>query len=308
MFGLSDQQIIIIISNVGATIAFALSHIKIMKGWKIFFSFLFLLCIITSLIVNLHYLRKKEAKEAEFEIKINQIDTNVKASLTFNDYIQAADLNRKAGRIDEAIYDVERALEKEPKSAMALNLLGVLDIDKGDYDNAIETFEKLKKGKADSSIVIGKGEYIFHGNFGEAYLRKKMWKEAKEEFTQCLSLNDRDLSCYIKLATTLDELNDIQGEYDVCKKGTTVFPNSASLHACVGKACINMSRLDEAESSFLQAIRVDSTFGPPYMLLGVIYFHRKQSEKSARLVEKALNLDSSLVESVKILRTKKLLP
>ena len=305
---MSSQQLIIIFTSAGALIAFAVSHTKVAKVWKILLYFLFIACIVVSSIINWSYTERKEAKEVNFEKKIDQLDTHLKASLTLQDYIQSARSNRRMGRLKEAIDDVQMALEREPKSAAALNLLGVLYIDTSDYDRAIETFEKIKKGKVDSSISIGAAEYMFHRNFGEAYLGKKMWKEAKEEFTQCLSLNDRDLTCYIELSTTLDMLNDVPGQYDVCKKGIVFFPNSAPLHACVGKACINMSRLDEAESSFLQAIRVDSTFGPSYMLLGVIYFHRKQPEKSARLVEKALSLDPSLAEGVEILRTKKLLP
>jgi tetratricopeptide (TPR) repeat protein len=250
------------------------------------------------------YSTKKEIKEAEFETKIDQIDTHVKASLTFNDYIQAADLNRKAGRIDEAIYDVERALEKDPKSAMALNLLGVLYYDKGDYDKAIEPFQKIKKGFADSSIVIKSGAYLYHRNFAEAYIAKNMWKEAKEELLQCMSLNDKDNRCYLRLALALEGLKDWQGLYDLCKKGIILFPNSALLYNFLGKTCIFMFKLDEAEVAFLNAIQADSTFEQPYLNLALIYFLRNEPEKSERFMEHALRVNPASAKEVEDLRSK----
>jgi len=304
MFGLSDQQIIIIITSAVAIISFALSHIKIAKGWKILFSCLFLICIFSSLILNLLYLRKKEVKELALETKIDQIDTHLEASLTFSEYIQAARLNRRMGRIDEAIYDTERALEKNPNSETALNLLGVLYLDKEYYDKAIEAFEKIKKGLADSSIVIKAGEYMFHRNFGHAYLTKKMWKEAKEEFLKCLSLNESEMYCYIGLANTLEKLNDWKGLYDLCKKGIIFFPNSALLDNFLGKACIFMSRLDEAEVAFLDAIQADSTFEQPYLLLALIYFLRNEPEKSERFLKDALRVNPASAKEVEELRSK----
>jgi len=306
---MSTQQLIIIFSGVGAIIVFALSHTKIAKGWKILFSILFLACIVSSSILNWSYTEKKENKEVVFEKKFDQLDTHLKASMSFEDYIQAARLNRKEGRTVEAIYDVERALEKEPNSPIALNLLGVLCNTKGDYDRALEAYQRIKRGLADSIMVIRPEQNIdiYHRNFGKAYMSKNMWREAKAELLQSLSLNDSDLICYVDLAKTLNMLNEWEELYDVCKKGIIYFPNSAQLHSFLGLACICISRFDEAEAVLLRAIQVDSTFAEPYLSLGVVYFFRQQPEKSSKFVERSLRLDPSLAKDVEILRAKKYL-
>jgi len=305
---MSSQQLIIIFTGAGALIAFAVSQTKIAKVWKIFLSVLFIACIVIPSIINWYYTEKKETKEVTFEKQFEQLDTHLKASMTFEDYIQAARLNKKAGRAEEAILDAGRAIEMDSNSAIALNLLGVLYSEKGENDEAIKIYEKIKKGIAASTITINSGRHIYHTNFGKAYMKKNMWKEAQQEFQQCLALNDSAQECYLYLAKTLDKLNDWEELYNICKKGIIIFPNSAPLHNFLGIACFSMSRFNEAESSFLNAVQADSTFGQPYLDLGVVYFLKKQPEKSARLVEKALRLDPSLAKDVEILRTKKLLP
>ena len=306
---MSTQQLIIIFSGVGAIIVFALSHTKIAKGWKILFSILFLACIVSSSILNWSYTEKKENKEVVFEKKFDQLDTHLKASMTFEDYIQAARLNRKEGRTVEAIYDIERALEKKPNSPIALNLLGVLCNTKGDYDRALEAYQKIRKGLADSILVVSPelNKYVYHRNFAKAYMSKNMWKEAKEELLHSLSLNESDLTCYVDLAKTLNMLNEWEELYEVCKKGILLFPNSAQLHNFLGIACVTISRFDEAEAALLRAVQVDSTFAQPYLLLAVVYFFRQQPEKSSKFVERSLRLDPSLAKDVEILRAKKYL-
>jgi tetratricopeptide (TPR) repeat protein len=299
-----NQQIIIIFTSAGAIIAFLVSFAKIAKALKILLRALVIACIVVSSVFNWSYIEKKETKEVAFEKKIEQLDTHLKASMTFEDYIQAARLNRKEGKIVEAIQDAERALEEVPNSETVLNLLGVLYTDKGDYDKAIEAFEKIKKGFADSSIVKTSGEYLYHRNFAEAYIAKNMWKEAKEEFLKCLSLNEKDMHCYIGLANSLEKLNDWKGLYDLCKKGIILFPNSALLHNFLGKACIFMFKLDEAEVAFQDAIHADSTFEQPYLLLALIYFLRKEPEKSERFLAEALRVNPASAKEVEELRSK----
>ncbi len=304
---MSTQQLVTILSLAAAIILFALSHTKVAKTWKIVLSILFIAVMLFSTKLNWSYLKKKKAKEVAQEKKMDQIDTHVKASLTFQDYIEAARMNRRAERTDEAIYDVECALKKEPKSASALNLLAVLYYDKAAYDSAIQTYAKIKEGLADSSIMISIREDLFHRNFGEAYMAKNMWTEAEEELRQCLSLNENDLTCYVDLATTLDRLKEWQELYNLCKKGVTKFPSSPPLYNFLGKACIATSRFDEGEAALLKAIEADSTLGQPYLFLGVIYFLRKEHKKSARFVDKALELDPTLAKDIDTLKQKKLL-
>jgi tetratricopeptide (TPR) repeat protein len=305
---MSTEQFIILLASVEAIAVFVLSFTKVSRGWKTILFILFLGIVFCSSTLKLSHVKEKESQEAAQKTKIDQIDTHVKASLTFQDYIEAARMNRQAGRIDEAIYDVKCALKMNPKSAPALNLLAVLYSDKGDYDSEIETYTKIKKGLADSTLTyINTAEYIYHRNFGRAYIRKNRWTEAKDELRQCLSLNDNCLTCYLDLAKTLDRLKEWQELYDVCKKGIAKFPSSAPLYNLLGEACVVTSRLGEAELVLLKAVEADSTFGQPYLFLGVIYSIAKELEKSARFVDKALELDPTLATDIEILKQKKLL-
>lgn len=304
---MSTEQFIPILAGIGAIIVFVLSHKKVSKTVKGLLFILFPAIIITSTILQATFLKNKETKEAVQDTKIDQIDTHVRASLRFEGFIDAAEMNRQLGRLDEAIFDVACALQKEPKSSRALNLLGVLYFDKGDYNKAIEIFTNIETGLRDSTITVSSGRWMYHRNFGEAYMKKGLWKEAKGQFQNCLALNDNDLLCYVELAKVLDRLKEWQALYDLCKDGVARFPTSVHLHNFLGEACIVTSRLEEGEQALLRAVEADSTFGQPYLFLSIIYYVRNEHEKSEDLVKRALQLDPSLVEDVKTLRQKKLL-
>ena len=301
------QQLIIILTGTVAIITFVLSQTKIAKELKIFLAVVFFACVVTTSVLHWVHLQEKEVKEDVFETKIDQIDTHLTASLTVQDFIKAARINRAADRITEAIYDTEKAVEMDSRSVVALNLLAVLYTEKGEYDEAIKSYIKIKEGLNDSTMTIDRDEYIYHTNFGKAYMHKGMWEQAKQEFQQCLTLNDSNLTCYLYLAKILDQLNDLQQLYDVSKKGATLFNYSAPLHNFLGKACIAKSRFDEAEQALLKAVNADSTFGQPYLFLGVVYFKKNQPEKSLEFVKTAISLDRTLVNDVEILRAKKML-
>jgi len=304
---MNTEQFIIILAGVSAIIVFVLSHMKVSKVFKALLFILFPAIIICSTILQVSYLKKKETKEAAQEIKIDQIDTHIKASLTFQDYIESARLNRQMTRIDDAIYDVVIALKKEPKSATALNLLGLLYFDKGDFDTAIQIFGKIEEGLRDSSIPINNDFWLYHKNFGETFIKKSMWKEAKEEFIKSLTLNESNLGCYLELAQCLDMLSEWQQLYNICMKGTAKYPSSPYLYNYMGKVGIVTSHFEDGEKALLIAVEVDSTFGQPYLWLAVIYHLRKENEKSAIFRDKAFKLDPTLSESIQILKDKNLL-
>jgi tetratricopeptide (TPR) repeat protein len=306
---MSTEQFIIILAGVSAIIVFVLSHMKVSKVFKALLFILFPAIIICSTILQVSYLKKKETKETAREIKIDQIDTHIKASLTFEDYIEAARMNRQDGRTDEAIHDVECALERIPNSGQALNLLGVLYSEKGDIDSAIEQYTKIKKGLETGSITVGdtKNKALFFMNYGKAYAQKHMWIDAKEQYTNALSLYDGDLNCYVQLAAMLSNLAQWDELYSLCKVGLTKFPSSCQVYTGFGLACINLSRFDEGEGALLKAIQVDSTCGQSYLLLGRVYFLRKEYQKSASSVDRALQLDPTLTQSVESMKQKGLL-
>ncbi len=240
---MSTEQLIIILAGVSAIIVFVLSHMKVSKVLKVLLFILFPAIIIYSTILQVSHLKKKETKETAQEIKIDQIDTHLKASLTFQDYIESARIYRQMRRIDDAISDVEIALNKEPKSTVALNLLGLLYFDKGEYDTAIQVFGRIREGLRDSSIPTKQDFWLYHRNFGEAFVKKGMWKEAKEEFNKFLTLNENDLGSYQDLAQCLDMLKEWQQLLDICKKGTAKYPSSPYLYNYMGEAymvfCLN---------------------------------------------------------------------
>ena len=68
-----------------------------------------------------------------------------------------------------------------------------------------------------------------------------------------------------------------------------------------------MSNYEDGEKALLSAIKVDSTFGQPYLLLAVIYHLRKDNGRSTLFRDKGFKLDPTLSKDIQILKEKKLL-
>jgi len=104
-----------------------------------------------------------------------------------------AELLKNIGRIDEAITEIRRAHELDPLSTIINRNSGVYLYYARQYDDAIEQFRK--------TLEIDSGHINTYDYLGWTYLKKGMFKEAKEVFQRakspalayaCTALGNRD--------------------------------------------------------------------------------------------------------------------
>lgn len=84
------------------------------------------------------------------------------------------------GQLDQALQHLQKAIELDPKSAEAYNIMGALLERDGDIEKAEKNYRKALSLKPDYSQV--------HNNYGVLLYRAKRYKDALEQFT--LASND----------------------------------------------------------------------------------------------------------------------
>ncbi|MGE5109685.1 MAG: protein kinase domain-containing protein [Acidobacteriaceae bacterium] len=113
------------------------------------------------------------------------------------EYVRAIELNpnlpsarfyyatylESAGKLDDALRELETARELDPLSTSPINLLAVCYFFRRDYDKALEQWHK--------SLEISPNSAIAHWNLFHVYMAKSMPREAIAELEQRLNLEGR---------------------------------------------------------------------------------------------------------------------
>lgn len=101
---------------------------------------------------------------------------------------------------NDAITQLKKTLELEPESVLALNSLGWVYLDLGDFDKAIKYFKQVKKNSGDSVKCIAPLSYAHakSGKQGEAIKGLEQLKK-KTKIDQELELNLDFALIYIAL-------------------------------------------------------------------------------------------------------------
>jgi len=98
----------------------------------------------------------------------------------------------KIGMLDEAVYEYEQALAINPRHAKAHYNLGVVYFRQGDFDRAMVKFK--------DAIVINPNYTEAHYNLGNTYDKKGLWDNAITEHKKAIAINPRHAMAYNNLA------------------------------------------------------------------------------------------------------------
>ncbi len=105
------------------------------------------------------------------------------------------------GKLDEAIDECHRAIERDPDFGNPYNDIGAYLIEKGEFDEAIPWFKKAMQAPRYESPAFP------HLNIGRVYERKGQWTEAIESYKQALTLNPDYVLAKRALSRLISSLN-----------------------------------------------------------------------------------------------------
>jgi len=209
---------------------------------------------------------------------------------------------QSAGRVDEAIAQLDRAVEENPKNLDALYqlarihknaslqaieklkaqdpdsfqlhaLMGELHADEERYPEAIKEYEAALAKRPDATGI--------HYAVGVAYWAQHQMDAAKKEFTEALkeSPNDAVTNLYLgDIAVHEEHFAEALKCLLVAQKGQ---PDIAQVHLLLGKSYHGLHQPEKAKEEFLTAIRLDPTAAQPHYLLAQIYRELQDQQSSA---------------------------
>ncbi len=160
----------------------------------------------------------------------------------------------------------------------AINDVGLLYYNSGNYEEAVAEFNKILKLKPDHDVA--------YFNLGCVYQKKKNWKEAERAFASVLDLIPEDSEAKKRLVSVSENwskqiLSELAAQ-----------PDNASLHNDLGRAYISMGKLDEAYAEISKALSLKGDLAAGYYNLATLYVKKGSPQKALEEIKKACDIDS----------------
>jgi len=144
----------------------------------------------------------------------------------YNDYIDAHNnlgvTYRKKGMLKEALWEYQRALQINPHYPYAHNNLGVLYAKSNYLDLAINEFNNAVANKPDYADA--------YNNLGATYIRKGLYEKAIQECLKAVKYNNRYIDAYYNLGTAYFNNKQLDQALEITKLVLSIDPNHRDAH------------------------------------------------------------------------------
>jgi len=197
-------------------------------------------------------------------------------------------LNLQLGKLDEGIGDAKAAIELDPKSVEAKDVLGKIYFLKGDYAATLPLMERVLESKPgfDSAYTLGM-----------TYLHLKQLDRAKLLFEEMLIAVAKKSSLHLILGRAFEETNyPLEAEREF-RSAIKADPKLAGAHFYLGYTILQnggSSRLDEAGREFDEELKISPRDPYPNFFAGVVASSMGEHKKAAGFLQLAVRLDPKL--------------
>lgn len=237
--------------------------------------------------------------------------------------LQNGILAHQSGQLDAAIRWYRVAIKAQPKSADALNNLGIALQSQGQFEEAVACLQKV--------VFINPQNSVACYNLGNAQKQIGSLSEAVQNYKKAISLNpqyqealtnlgnalkeqeefDEAIACFSQALTinpntpiTLNDLGAVlkeQGKLDeaivILQKAIALLPEFAEAYCNLGLALHKQGNVNEAIASYQTAISIRPEFAEAYFNIGVVLLEQGELQHAVANFGKALSLNSSFADA-----------
>jgi tetratricopeptide (TPR) repeat protein len=198
---------------------------------------------------------------------------------------------QRADRLSEAIGELDRAIEIEPRPE-AYYTLGVIYWHQGDLDRAVKALG--------AAIAAQPGYAAAHYTLGAVLKDRREWARAAESFRRAIALRPDLTGAYVTLAEVLRLQGDDTGARAQLAEGERLrrrgeIEHQALVWTAVGARKLDAGDLTGALDDFRRATATFDGYAPAHFQLGLVLRRLGQPEASRAAFARAQQLNPSLV-------------
>jgi Flp pilus assembly protein TadD len=244
-------------------------------------------------------------------VKADAVDANVspKARQVYEESTKLL----QAGKYDEALEFLKRAISLQPDYVQAHNDLGAVYMKKNQLDKAEEALRHAIKlnnkwylPQLNLGVVLNRqrkhkeaamlltallnnnpDQPKIHAPLIEALIEDHQWPQAEQELEKALAIKGADtVDLKIKLGLVTLRQSKFEAAVAAFRDATSAEPDNALAQFNLGAALLESGNLDEAETALRRAYRIDGARIPGAQLqLGQLYFRKKDYPKAIEAFE-----------------------
>ncbi|HOG17232.1 MAG TPA: tetratricopeptide repeat protein [Syntrophales bacterium] len=184
-------------------------------------------------------------------------------------------LENLGGQTDGAIREMERAIERDPKSAFLKTELATLYMEKRDTQKAIALCEEALADEPDSIDV--------HLLLGNVYLTIKDYQNAAKVFRKAIEIEPNHATAHLFLGTIYAETKQYPSAVEVFQRLLRIDPDHVMGNFYYARLLTEMKRYPEAEAAFQKTLALKPSFEPVLTELAALYERQKKTAAAAQL-------------------------
>ncbi len=186
------------------------------------------------------------------------------------------------GQIKPAEGCYRQVLALDPNNADALNLLGVIDLQAGRYEDGLKLIKRALRGNAkDPSIFV---------NLGLAYRRTNNDEKAIEAYESALALNPYFLDALYNLGKLHLDAYACDKAIDLYRRFIAQQPNDADAYINLGNAYKIKGEGDKAVTVYEKALRLAPRLGHAYGNIAAVFLDRGWHNAALAVMDKAITI------------------
>lgn len=232
-----------------------------------------------------------------------------------------------AGEYENAVASYSKVYEKYPYMTEAIYSLGVVKMREGDFDAAIEYFNKALAVNENHEKTLKALKSVAGNMFNEGnnFYRRRDYNNALDYYKKVVAIDNSFYQAYYQLGVVETRLKnnrgaikayvkaveakpefyqgwyglgiskrsdgDNQGALKAFQKAIDINPGYAKAYCAMGDIYYKTNKFDKAKSSCQQAIQADGSYAKPYITLATINIDNKEYDQALVNLEVATGLN-----------------
>lgn len=191
------------------------------------------------------------------------------------------------GLYDEAIEELEKALEVDPTFVLARNNLDIVIKATGRLEDQVEQLARsIEHEPYDEKKML---------NLADKYRKLNRYSQAIRCYKRVIDANPHSVDAFFGLGITLKLLGKYDDALEEVKRALEI-QKSAHIYRTLGELYFNKGVIDLAIKNFQEAISLDNNQAETHFLLGFALGEKGKLEESLQEVRRAIDLNPALAQ------------
>ena len=197
--------------------------------------------------------------------------------------------HRQAGRLDKAEALCRKLLQKTPNDVNALHLLGLIALDRGYPERAIQLIGQVLTRVPNFAAA--------HNSLGDAYRAARRLDEARASYRRAIELRPNLATAHNNLGMILFEQGEFAAALESCQRTVELEPRNADVLTNLANVLRALRRLKAAEVALRGAVQLRPQSADFHVNLGNLLIDLKRPDEAALCYQGALKLKPDLARA-----------